>query len=218
MRPVRKLSNSGTRKNIGYFSSLKMEDHFWYESHLEMDYIYLLEIDWDVTAYRSQPFKIQYFYQGKERYYTPDFAVKRTARKQIVEVKPHSKVNSEKNQILFNQVASKCREEGWEFIVVTDEMIRVEPQLNNIKTLYYYAKAPLSLKNYIDLKNYFNDKEFALLKKIEEDLRYAELNREKIYRALYCGILETDLMQPIGSKSVIKFSSIAFDSRRFRIL
>lgn len=97
--------------------------------------MYLLEIDPDVIDYRSQPFKIQYFYQGKERSYTPDLAVKRTDRKQIVEIKPQNKVSSEKNQVLFSQIAPRCSEEGWEFIVVTDKAIRVKPKLNNIKTL-----------------------------------------------------------------------------------
>jgi hypothetical protein len=122
-----------------------MKDYFWYESHLKRDYIYLLEIDSDVIAYRSQPFKIQYFYKGKEKSYTPDFAVKRTDRRQIVEIKPQNKVSSEKNQVLFSQIAPRCSEKGWEFIVVTDKTIRVKPKLNNIKTLYYYAKVPGSI-------------------------------------------------------------------------
>ncbi|XGV97788.1 MAG: TnsA endonuclease N-terminal domain-containing protein [Leptolyngbya sp. BL-A-14] len=194
-----------------------MKDDFWYESHLEMDYMYLLEIDPDVIAYRSQPFKIQYFYEGKERSYTPDLAVKRTDRRQIVEIKPQNKVSSEKNQVLFSQIAPKCSEEGWEFIVVTDKAIRVKPKLNNIKTLYYYAKVPLNLHDYINLKNYFKDKNSVSIEKLEEDLSHTEVDRTKIYRAIYYGILEADLMQPIGSKSIVRFSSITFDPKRFKI-
>ncbi|MEL7035074.1 MAG: hypothetical protein AAFO04_05575 [Cyanobacteria bacterium J06592_8] len=58
--PARKITNTGTRKNIGKFSSRKMGQIVWYESLLELDYIYLLEIDPDVVAFASQPFQLQY--------------------------------------------------------------------------------------------------------------------------------------------------------------
>jgi len=58
--PVRKITNTGTKKNIGRFFSWKMRDGIWYESLLERDYMYLLEIDPDVLSYCSQPLKITY--------------------------------------------------------------------------------------------------------------------------------------------------------------
>ena len=43
VNPVRKVTNCGTKKNIGLFSSYKMQTGIWYESLLERDYMYLLE-------------------------------------------------------------------------------------------------------------------------------------------------------------------------------
>jgi hypothetical protein len=51
MAPARKITNTGTRKNIGKFASDKTSAVIPYESHLERDYIYFLEIDPDVINF-----------------------------------------------------------------------------------------------------------------------------------------------------------------------
>ena len=203
MKPSRRITNSGGRKNIGRFTSLKMQDDFWYESHAERDYMYLLEIDPEVISYKSQPFKIAYLADGKERKYTPDLFVERKTKQQVVEVKPKSKVDTEKNLSIFRQVTPICNEQGWEFIVVTDQMIQLQPKLDNIKLLYDYCRTPFTLQDFINCKNYFSEKEKALLKDVDEHLSSLGIDRRKIFRALYFGILEADLMQPLGSESLI---------------
>jgi hypothetical protein len=57
---ARKITNKGSLKVIGKFPSLKMNTAIWWESQLERDYIYLLEIDPDVLFYQGQPFTITY--------------------------------------------------------------------------------------------------------------------------------------------------------------
>jgi hypothetical protein len=79
---------AGNRKVIGKFPSLKMNTVIWWESQLERDYIYLLEIDPEVLSYGEQPFTISYTDKGKPRRYTPDFVVTRPQKTQVVEVKP----------------------------------------------------------------------------------------------------------------------------------
>lgn len=89
---VRKITNIGSKKVIGKFPSMKMNTIIWWESQIERDYIYLLEIDPNVESYKGQPFKIHYTSSGSGRSYTPDFWVTRPDRQQVVEVKPASKV------------------------------------------------------------------------------------------------------------------------------
>ncbi|MGQ4648881.1 hypothetical protein [Lyngbya aestuarii] len=57
---ARKITNAGNRKVIGKFPSLKMNAVIWWESQLERDYIYLLEIDPEVLSYGEQPLTISY--------------------------------------------------------------------------------------------------------------------------------------------------------------
>lgn len=67
-----------------------MQAGIWYESLSERDYMYLLEIDPDVLSYSSQPLKIIYTLDNRQRRYTPDFLVERRRQKQIIEIKSAS--------------------------------------------------------------------------------------------------------------------------------
>ena len=65
----------GPKKNLHSFrgkrSSQLNRNSIRWESLLEKDYIKILEFDPCVTSYESQPIKINYYYEGKEREYFP---------------------------------------------------------------------------------------------------------------------------------------------------
>ncbi len=204
---VRPINNAGCRKIIGKFPSVKMQTVIWWESQIERDYIYLLEIDSDVVAYYGQPFKIQYTDKGKSRNYTPDFLVERTYKQQVVEVKPASKINQSKNLNLWSHIAPLCQREGKEFIVVTDEMIRIQPKLDNIKLLYKYATTPLYSKAYRNCQNYLQKRKPTPLSRVWQELEPIGVSKSQIYRLLYSGLIVTDLMQPINKTSLVQLSS-----------
>lgn len=204
--PARKVTNSGTKKNIGLFSSYKIQASQWYESLIERDYMYLLECDPDVAKYQSQPLTIVYNLGTKQRRYTPDFLVERTNRKQIIEVKPASKVLDEKNQTLWKCVAPIFNSYGWEFIVVTDEMIRVQPLLSNLKLLYKYVREPLTPQIYIDCHNYFKNQTGVSIEDALTQLANQQFTMKTFLKLILVGVLETDLMKPICLKSQIKIS------------
>lgn len=203
---ARKITNAGNRKVIGKFPSLKMNAVIWWESQLERDYIYLLEIDPEVLSYGEQPFTISYTDKGKPRRYTPDFVVTRPKKTQVVEVKPSNQAQTEKNLNLFRKIAPICTANNQEFVVVTELRIRVQPRLNNIKLLYKYARVPLSLSNYLDCLQYFHSTEPIRLLNAERDLKERGINRSLLLRLLWCGFLVTDLMQPLNAESLIQLS------------
>lgn len=204
---VRSITNTGSRKVIGKFPSWKMNTTIWWESQIERDYIYLLEIDPNVVSYKGQPFKLTYISSaGVTRTYTPDFWVQRPDRQQVVEVKPTSKVNQQKNLDLFRHIKPVCLAQGMEFVVVTDTMIRMQPQLDNIKLLTKYARDPLTLQHYLDLKRYFVSREPTPLREACLDLKPMGIEKSILLKLLYFGFLETDLRQPIGEQSLIQIS------------
>lgn len=214
---ARKITNAGNRKIIGKFPSLKMNRVIWWESQLERDYIYLLEIDPEVLSYGEQPFTISYTDKGKPRKYTPDFIVTRPQKTQIVEVKQSNRADSEKNISLFRKIAPICLANNQEFVVVTEQMILLQPRLNNIKLLYKYARVPLSLSNYLDCLQYFHSTEPIRLLDAERDLKVRGNNRSLLLRLLWCGFLETDLMQPINAESLIQLSKETPSWERLKI-
>lgn len=205
---ARKISNAGRKKVIGKFPSVKMNTAIWWESQIERDYIYLLEIDPNVISYQGQPFKIFYQDLGKSKTYTPDFWVQRNKQGQVIEVKPNSQINKPDNQKLWRIITNWCREKGWEFLVVTDSMIRQQPKLNNIKLLYKYARTPLSQQNSWDCQQYFRQQQPITLQKAEQDLTDKGITKNKLYKLLYCGCLETDLRQCLGGESLIYLSQV----------
>ncbi|WP_228061929.1 TnsA endonuclease N-terminal domain-containing protein [[Phormidium] sp. LEGE 05292] len=180
-----------------------MQTGIWFESLIERDYMYLLEIDPDVESYRSQPLTISYTISNKQLKYTPDFLVKRKKFQQIVEIKPESKVHSPKNIRLFRCVAPLCQEQGYSFVVVTDKMIRVQPLLDNVKLLYRYAREPLTYKNYIDCHQYFKERISTSLQAAQQDLTTKQISFKILMKLIFSGVLETDLMKPINSESLI---------------
>jgi hypothetical protein len=205
---VRKISNAGSKKVIGKFPSLKMETAIWWESQIERDYIYLLEIDPNVKAYLSQPFKISYQEQGKLRTYTPDFWVKRMEKEQVVEVKADSQIKKSQNQQLWRIITNWCWQQGWDFLVVTDLMIRQQPKLQNIKLLFKYSRTNITQQNYWDCYNYFSQKQAITLQQAEQDLKGKGISKNQLYKLLYWGFLETDLSQTLSEESLIKLPQI----------
>ncbi len=208
---ARKITNRGSKKVIGKFPSLKMNTAIWWESQLERDYIYLLEIDPDVISYQGQPFTLAYNTLDKRRKYTPDFLVERKGSKQIVEVKPANKVSETQNLRRFQQAASICLAHNLELVVVTEKTIRVQPRLDNIKLLYKYARESLFWHNYIDCLEYFRSVETKSLLEAERDLEAKGITRNYLLRLLWSGFLLTDLMKPITPLSLIQLSREAIN-------
>jgi TnsA endonuclease N terminal len=204
--PARKITNTGTKKNIGKFASTKNQTLIPYESHLERDYLYFLEIDPQVISYTGQPFKLNYYLDGKSRKYTPDFFVERSNKKQVVEVKPASKAGLPKYLILFNKVAPIISELGWEFCVITDKMIRIQPFLNNIKILYKYSRVQYSVQNLIRCKDYLQNFSPVTIKEATQSLHKDGISKQILFSLIYSGFLETELILPISDTSEIRIT------------
>jgi hypothetical protein len=207
-KPARKITNTGTKKNICKFSSAKMGRMIWCESLLEKSLAYLLEIDPDVVSFTSQPFKIEYVADGRKRRYTPDYFVERRNKKQVVEVKPANKACSDKYVALFQRVGPICREQGWEFIVATDEFIRLQPRLNNVKLLNRYARVSYTFQNLLDCEQYFKYQGVVSLGKAAGDLQFKGITRQILFKLIYSGFLQVDIMKPINSQSSINLSNM----------
>lgn len=203
--PVRHIPPLGARKNIGKFPSVKMDRVAWYESLLERDFMYRLDHDVQVKRWGEQPLKIRFVLDGKVHYYTPDFEVHRESKKQIIEVKPQHKVDSGEWDVLFGIASSLCEREGYEFVVVTDKMIRTQPELDNVKKLWKYARTPLRPQHQILCKNFFYRNQLAEIN-LGELLSYFQAERipaEVAYALIFFGALNIDMTQPINSNSLI---------------
>ena len=203
---IRKITNRGSRKVIGKFPSLKMNTSVWWESQLERDYIYLLEIDPDVIAYKSQPFTIAYDNRDKRRKYTPDFLVERKSYRQIVEVKPESKVKEFSQTNRFRQALNFCSTYNLELVIVTEKTIRVQPRLDNIKLLYRYARVATPWHICADCIDYFDSVETSTISEVERNLKAKGITYSCLLQLLWNGVLLTDIMRSITPQSLVQLS------------
>ena len=204
---ARKITNTGTKKNIGRFFSFKMGELIWYESLNERDYMYLLEIDTDVLSYSTQPFKISYILDEKVHQYTPDFLVQRHSKQQVIEIKPACFIEDEKNVKRFPVIASTLKSQGWEFFIVTDEMMRRGSLLNNVKLLYRYVKIPITLENLIICHQYFSNKLPIPLATVLKDLQPQGIDKPILLKLIFLGFLATDLTKHLKNHSQIYLAS-----------
>ena len=209
--PVRKIPRFGAQKNIGKFSSVKTGRVAWYESLLERDYMYLLDFDPYVSFWHEQPLRLRYTYAGKTHFYTPDLEVHRESKKQIVEVKSEEQVQSGKWDYLFRIASSICEPEGYEFIVVTDRVIRQQPKLETVKKLWKYARTPVLPQHQILCKELFEQKqsEQVELGHLLKLFNSKTVPTQCLYALLFWGALEFDLTQPLDQCSLIRMSLTA---------
>lgn len=206
-KPIRQITNKGTKKCIGQFPSLKVQRNVWYESTIERDYIYLLEFDRDVIRYKEQPFRLKYTYEGKSRTYVPDFFVQRRNKFQIVENKPEGKANTPVNKLRYTLLKSIFREQDYEFIVVTDLQIRTEPLLENVKIFWRYARTRIHPLHQIRCQEYLSERHEVSIQELADSLSPQGVTLQIVYALLHWGVLSIDLHHPVNPDATVRFSS-----------
>jgi TnsA endonuclease N terminal len=208
--PVRKIPRYGAgHKNLGKFASVKTGRVAWYESLLEKDFMYLLDYHREVSYWHEQPLRIRFSHGGKVHRYTPDLEVHRGEKKQLIEVKPRHQVDSGKWDVLFRAASSICEEEGYQFLVVTDEIIRMQPRLENIKLLWKYARTPVLPQHQLICNQFFQSRKGELVTLIDlvQLFKRKHLPPQTLYSLLFWGALDCDLMQPLDQCSQIVLPS-----------
>ena len=209
--PVRKIPSYGAQKNIGKFFSVKTGVVAWYESLLERDEMYLLDFDPLVTFWREQPLKIRYVLNSKTHFYTPDLEVHRTSKRQLVEVKSQDQVDSGRFDSLFRIATSACQDEGYEYVVVTDQMIRQQPRLDNVKKLWKYARTPILPQHQLLCRQFFQEKqsEQVELGDLIAFCKSKGVAAQVVYSMLFWGVLDFDLNQTLDQLTPVKLAGHA---------
>ncbi len=209
--PVRKIPRYGAQKNIGKFFSVKTGLVAWYESLLERDKMYLLDFDPLVTFWREQPLRIRYVLNGKTHFYTPDLEVHRDSRKQLVEVKSQNQVDSGKFDGLFRIATSASQDDGYEFVVITDQPIRQQPRLDNVKKLWKYARTSILPQHQLLCRQFFQEKqsEQVELGDLIAFFKSKGVAAQVLYSMLFWGVLDFDLNQLLDQFTPVKLTGHA---------
>lgn len=113
------------------------------ESLVESDAIILFEFSRGVIRFQEQPELIKYEFEGEIRRYYPDFEVELRNGKTIhFEVKPKSKLASPELIKKISAIRHHYERLGRDFRVLTDDQIRIEPRLKNLRFLTKFQFNP----------------------------------------------------------------------------
>ena len=195
--------NRGYKQTVGNFSSCKMKTSVWYDSALQRDFMYWLEFDPDVIAYKTPAISFDYYSNGKLKNYVPDFQVVRRQKKQIVDVNSKKIIESDKYRRLYQQLSGICDEKGWKFVALTESEVQLEPILSNIKLLYRYARENFSVDEYRDCLEIIGAKVPTSLVDIYQILDCYKMRRNVLFKLLFFSLIEIDLRKPIQLDSTI---------------
>ena len=115
-----KLKSWGTS---GWYKSVRLNKFYNFRSMIEANVIRTLDESANlVENFDTEVFMIPYQWKGATCNYVPDVIVKTKSGKVIViEVKPLSQTNNERNQAKWSAAKTWCWSRGVEFIVVTDK-------------------------------------------------------------------------------------------------
>ncbi len=208
--PVRNpLKNPG---GYGYAVPTKkkgeMVDMVNCESGIERNYAYLLNYDPQVVSYEEQPCKIAYFFEQKERFYTPDFAVYwRQGLPSLVECKPASKLDDPENLRKWTAARLWCTVHKYTFSLITDKsLLKYSVVLDNIKAMAGHAHQRITpqAKDYLLRIVQAENGALSVAELVERaSLLKPCVVRSCVWHLLYTRELYTDLTIPLHVNDTI---------------
>lgn len=178
----------------------------------ERDYASLLEFDPMVVKYEEQPCTIAYIFEGKERSYTPDFAVYwRHKQPSLVECKPASRLNDPENLQKWTAARLWCEQHHYTFELVTDTALqRLGTLLSNIKHLagYGHQQCTPQIKEYLMRTVQAANRALSVAELVERHPQYTPTRvRCCVWHLLYTRELSADLSKPLDVMTTLVWFS-----------
>lgn len=121
----------------GKFPSLKNNRMVRYEGLIEADAVISFELNPAIIHYREQPYKVKYPRDGKLRTYTPDFELLLSnGETLLVEIKHSEFMRRFENKTKYQVIADWLQFERTHYTIITEQELRVEPRLGNLRYIY----------------------------------------------------------------------------------
>jgi TnsA endonuclease N terminal len=172
------------------------------ESPLERDAVFLFEASHHVLRYREQPTVIHYPDGAKLRRYTPDFElVLDTGEILYIEVKHTSSLSHEKIRHKLDCIEKHFRASGINYLVLTEEVIRQEPRLSNLRKICAGAQRIWPTADAIQNALSQHYQQFPTTFQYANEL--LEKHNLNVYSLLVSGALTMDLTSPITSETAV---------------
>jgi hypothetical protein len=182
-----------------------MQKTVLWRSLLEFDYIYLLEIDSEVTQYERCAFKLSYSFLEKDCILKPNFVVKRHQQQCLV----YLVRNNRKDEISTQQLkflTKICRQNGYLLQIISEDAVRLQPRLSNAKIIYKYATKSIE-DPFLILLCYrlFENRKSLSLREVVSFFTTNAATKRDVFRLIYHGILSIDISQTFNEDVNVTF-------------
>jgi hypothetical protein len=138
MPQARKVVHRSTARIVGAIPlPLKNSELIEWESTLERDAILIFGFCPAVTFIQSQPIKFEYLdSSNKVGIHYPDFRVDLGPQKYLIEIKEESQLRKYQERTTLMKIQAPLQ--GYEYLILDESVLRIQPRLNNIALLMRY--------------------------------------------------------------------------------
>lgn len=199
----RRVINRGPTRVVGKFSSLKVGKAIYWESQLERDRFHFLEFDSSVITFQEQPKPINYKLDGDLRRYTPDLQIWSKRGNRYEEIKMKKEAEKPENIKKFEIVKSVFAEMGWDYRVVTEDTIRVQPCLDNINLILRYQREEITCYQRDIVNERFGTESKTNVFALCSDDGPEQVTIAHIYALISSHALRIDLGTPLTPQSTV---------------
>ena len=184
----------------GRFPSSKNGRMVDWESQLERRACYLFEFSPAVLSFHEQPEPIRFWVNEKYSKYTPDFRLSLSNQETwFVEIKPYDHLQRPDLSERLFLASESYEEDGYKFIVITDEEL-IHPALeSNLTLLKYYQSHELEAMTADHARHWLQQTHDNSLGHM---LQYFG-NQATVYALLCQGFICTDLSTPFSLNSAL---------------
>jgi len=157
---IRKVVSRSNHRVTGKYPSLKMGRMMHWESTLERDAFMLMDINRSILKFHEQPAKITYWLDGEKHIHYPDILTTSHEGSCFVEIKEEKDASKDEVSARTQLLSEQLPMQGYSYLVFTEEEIRKNPNLENVRRLLRYGRIKPDIQTIERIKkDYFSSGE-----------------------------------------------------------
>jgi hypothetical protein len=196
---TRNVIRSSPHRVVGQFAWVKGEQRTsvpW-ESRHERDAVRIMAASPAIVTLHAQPFTINYYLDGQEHSYTPDYFVGHRAKPFVLEVKPLEQASLPVIKAGFEQIAKVLESDNLEFRVWTEREYRREPLLSNSSYILRFRSYPVDELDAIRVTSLLEKHSRLSASDIRTSLRL-DMPNEALFAMVCFGLIHVDCEHRLG--------------------
>jgi len=210
---ARKVISRSNYRVTGKYPSWKMGRMLHWESTLERDAFYLLDVNPMVKEFREQPAQITYKLNDSEHRHFPDILVRTAHGNLFKEIKTDGEAADKKIIDRTAHLKPLLHSQGFDYEVLRESDIRREPRLSNAQRILSYGRHPLNHhEQEMFIQRYFKNGCSCNLNDITRNDR-VQKDVPQLCQMILVGTTAMDIEQPWDNETLFSLQNPLEDSK-----